>query len=297
MTTERRDVTVPTRDGITLKGWFFPAGQDEGPCVIMTPGLTTLDQHVVDNFALEFQKAGFHALLYEHRAFITSDGQTFDVDPIKDQDDYLDVYDFAATLPEVDAERMAYWGSSYSGGVAICAAAIDPRIKAVIVQAPFVSGEMQFESQMDSIPMAIQGRNQGSGGGGGSWPFTRVFASFLYEAEIGSTDAFVPDNAASQDSQNQVGNWEEKITPASLLRLLRFEPIKFIHRVAPRPLLMILGEMNASVLTSHQLRAFERAQEPKQLHVLKGCGSFGPHQGAMFEENVAVQVEFLTQNL
>lgn len=39
MSLNRRDVEFPTVDGITLKGWFFPASDRNGPCVIMTPGV------------------------------------------------------------------------------------------------------------------------------------------------------------------------------------------------------------------------------------------------------------------
>lgn len=39
MSLNRRDVAFPTVDGITLKGWFFPASDRNGPCVIMTPGV------------------------------------------------------------------------------------------------------------------------------------------------------------------------------------------------------------------------------------------------------------------
>lgn len=39
MSLNRRDVAFPTVDGITLKGWFFPASDRHGPCVIMTPGV------------------------------------------------------------------------------------------------------------------------------------------------------------------------------------------------------------------------------------------------------------------
>ncbi|RFU30920.1 hypothetical protein B7463_g5401, partial [Scytalidium lignicola] len=298
MYTDRRDVTFLTTDGITLKGWFFPAGLEKGPCVIMTPGLTALKGHFVDGFAAAFQKAGFHALLYDNRGFGESGGHRFDADPIKAQDDYLDAFDYAASLPEVDSERIAYWGSSFSGGVAVAAAAIDHRIKALVIQAPFVSGELQFETHMGFFPGVLQDRARIRAGE--EMPLTRLVASTIEEATAETANVLLRDAVAFryfQDSHAQGGNWENKMTTMSLFRALRFEPIKYIHRITPTPFLMVLGDKDVSVLTSHQLQAFELAREPKQLHILKNCGHFGPYRGDFFKENVAVQIEFLKKHV
>ena len=36
----RKGVNFPTLDGLTLRGWLFPAAQ-KGPAIIMTPGVCT----------------------------------------------------------------------------------------------------------------------------------------------------------------------------------------------------------------------------------------------------------------
>ncbi|KAL6808581.1 Alpha/Beta hydrolase protein [Trichoderma camerunense] len=298
MSLNRKDVAFPTVDGITLKGWFFPASDRNGPCVIMTPGLTALKEHFVDRFAMAFQEAGIHALLYDPRGFGESNGQRYDSDPVKAQDDYLDAFNYVTSLQEVDSNRVAYWGSSYSGGVAVTAAAIDHRIKAIIIQAPFVSGELQFETHMDFLAEVLQDRARVCAGE--EWPLTRLVASTLEEAEAGTAKVLLSDAVAYQyfeDSHAQGGNWENKITTMTLMRMLRFEPIQYIHRIAPTPFLMVLGDNDVSVLTSHQLQAFAKAREPKQLHILKNCGHFGPYRFDSFEENIAIQLEFLKKHL
>ncbi|KAK5991838.1 Thiohydrolase [Cladobotryum mycophilum] len=294
MATHHRDITFSTTDGVTLKGWFFLAGSDKGPCIIMTPGLTALKEHFVDGFAIAFQNAGFHALLYDNRGFGESGGRRFDADPVKAQDDYLDAFDYVASLSEVDPERIVYWGSSFSGGVAVTAAAIDHRIKACIIQAPFVSGELMMDTGTGFLDGILNDRAKIRAGE--EWPHTRLIASTLEEAEAGNAHVVLRDTVAFQyfqDSQAQGGKWENKLTTMSLFRMLRFEPIKYIHRIAPTPFLMVLGDKDVSVLTSHQLQAFELARGIKQLHILKGCGHFGPYRGGSFKENVAVQIEFL----
>ncbi|RFU76084.1 hypothetical protein TARUN_6156 [Trichoderma arundinaceum] len=301
MPDSRRNVSFQTVDGVTLKGWFFPAGSEKGPCIIMTHGvlidtesqITALKEHFLDRFALEFQKAGFNVLLYDNRGFGESGGRRYDADPVKAQDDYIDAFDYAVSLPEVDAERIIYWGSSYSGGIAITAAAIDRRVKAVVVQVPFVSGELLVGTGQPFLDMAQ--RDRAKIRNGEEWPLTRVVASTIEEAEAGSAPVILRDAASFrffQEAAKQGGSWENKLTTMSLFRLIRFEPIRYIHRIAPTPLLMVLGEKDESLL-SLQLQAFGLAQGTKQLRLLKGCGHFDQYQGDIFQENVAAQIEFL----
>jgi dienelactone hydrolase len=74
------------------------------------------------------------------------------------QTDYYDAFNFATTLPDVDPEKMVYWGTSFSGGNVIYAAAVDKRIKAAIVQCPAVSGETRSLAFQDRIPSLFADR-------------------------------------------------------------------------------------------------------------------------------------------
>ncbi|KAL9470831.1 hypothetical protein ACSS6W_008772 [Trichoderma asperelloides] len=297
MSNSYQNISFQTFDGVTLKGWFFPAGTEKGPCIIMTHGITALKEHFLDNFAVEFQKAGFSVLIYDNRGFGESGGLRYDADPVKFQDDYIDAFDYAASLPQVDSQRIVYWGSSYSGGVAITSAAIDRRVKAVVVQAPFVSAELLVGTGQPFLDMVHKDRAKIRSGE--EWPLTRVVASTLDEAEAGTAPVILRDTASFhffQDVSQQGGNWENKLTTMSLFRLVRFEPIRYIHRIAPTPLLMVVGEKDDSLLTP-QLQAFGLAQEPKQLHLLKDCGHFDQYRGDTFKENIAVQIEFIKKHV
>jgi uncharacterized protein len=46
---------------------------------------------------------------------------------------------WATGLPEVDAERIGIWGSSYSGARVLVVGAIDRRVKCVVAQVPLIS--------------------------------------------------------------------------------------------------------------------------------------------------------------
>ncbi|MGO4755430.1 acetylxylan esterase, partial [Streptomyces sp. 2MCAF27] len=47
---------------------------------------------------------------------------------------------YLESRPEVDADRIGLWGSSYAGGHAIVLGATDRRLKAVVAQVPTISG-------------------------------------------------------------------------------------------------------------------------------------------------------------
>lgn len=66
------------------------------------------------------------------------------VDPIDMTRDLLNAIHWAHGEPQADTQRIGLWGTSYSGGHVVWAAARDPRIKALVSQVP----------GMDSRPLA-----------------------------------------------------------------------------------------------------------------------------------------------
>jgi uncharacterized protein len=58
----------------------------------------------------------------------------------KQLDDWRAAIAFARSLPEVDADRIVAWGSSFSGGHVAVIAAEDARLAAAISQNPFMDG-------------------------------------------------------------------------------------------------------------------------------------------------------------
>ena len=83
------------------------------------------------------------------------------------------------------------------------------------------------------------------------------------------------------------------VTPALALlerrtgaRLGDLRPVSAVRRIAPRPLLIIHGDADASVPVEHARRLFAAAGEPRHLWTLPGVG----HVGAYFADR-SVYVE------
>ncbi|KAH7477929.1 hypothetical protein FOMA001_g10480 [Fusarium oxysporum f. sp. matthiolae] len=98
-------------------------------------------EHFLPELAAKFNDAGYGALVYDNRCWGESEGlPRCEADPAKQSRDYLDAFNFAAALPDVDPTKTVYWGSSLSGGNAICAASMNKSLAGIISQVPFVSG-------------------------------------------------------------------------------------------------------------------------------------------------------------
>ena len=95
-----------------------PGGVDaDAPTVVMAHGFSAVKEMYLDAFAERFAAAGLAALVFDNRNFGASDGEPRqEIDPWAQVRDYRHAITFAATLPEVDADRIGVWGSSYSGG-------------------------------------------------------------------------------------------------------------------------------------------------------------------------------------
>lgn len=191
-----------------------------------------------------------------------------------------------------------YWGTSFSGGNVIHAAAIDKRIKAAIVQAPSVSGETRSLAFKDHISGLFGDRARiAAGSQRGVIPCITATAE---ESRTGTARVLFPDLHA-YESYSQIfdydGKWENYVTEQTLLHMLLFESQAYMHRIAPTPFLMVIPGNDVTVKTSSQLEAFDKAREPKQMLFLEGAGHFDIYQDECFERNIATQIEFLKRHV
>jgi alpha-beta hydrolase superfamily lysophospholipase len=122
-------------EGTTLPGYFLPAeGREEEvrPLVILTDGYDATVTEMYFAEAVAITRRGYHCLLFdgpgqgemliEHGMPIRPDWEAV-VGP---------VVDFALTLPGVDRDRIALWGWSLGGYLALRGASGEPRLAACV---------------------------------------------------------------------------------------------------------------------------------------------------------------------
>ena len=268
-------------EGTTLRGWLYrPALRDSAaPVVVMAHGYNCLKEFYLDKYAAAVASAGHFVVAYDHRNFGDSDGEPRqELDPWAQVRDYRHAITFAQTLDGVDPDRVGVWGSSYAGGHVIVVGAIDRRVRCVVAQVPTISG---WESTLRRIPpQALAGQR-------------RTFDADRLERFRGRPPKMVPmvvdpteGGAASHSSpdawefftgqnsppedQWRFHKWRNEITLRSLELYSEYEPGTFIERVAPTPLLMVVGDTDTVTPTDLALNAYNRAGEPKRLELFPG---------------------------
>ena len=143
----RLDVDFESK-GKTCRGWHFPPTDSGGqrPCIVMAHGFGVTRDCMLERYAERFAKEGFHVLLFDYRHFGDSDGEPRLLLSVRRQlADWQAAIDAARGLDGVDPGRIATWGSSFSGGHALVAAAKDGRVAAVSSQGPMMDGWVAFK--------------------------------------------------------------------------------------------------------------------------------------------------------
>ncbi|KAF2971713.1 hypothetical protein GQX73_g1779 [Xylaria multiplex] len=296
-TNMREQVEIKTHDQTTLRGWFYQAGS-KAPVVVMSPGMPGIKEHFLDCFAERFQKAGIATLLYDHRNWGESDGLPRHHSNHQEQtQDTHDVIYYISTRSDIDPNTIALWGSSFSGGIALIAGAVDPRVKAVITQVPFVSGNAARARLPDDFLAKIYTDR-------GETTFLKptyipAFPNSLEQARTQPYAAVMSTEESWNHYQDVTAlghNKENKITLQSMFYAIRSEPAAFISQISPKPLFMTIGLHDSLIDSQLQKQVFSNAGEPKELLKLD-CGYFDVYKGRRFEENISAQIAFLKKYL
>ena len=120
--------------------WLYrpPGSPHETPIIVMAHGLSGTRRDRLGAFAERFAAAGVSALVFDHRGFGDSAGEPDFFHPVRQLEDWRAAIALARSLPDVDPQRVATFGSSMGGGNALAAAAEDRRVAAAISQVPFL---------------------------------------------------------------------------------------------------------------------------------------------------------------
>jgi uncharacterized protein len=134
--------------GVAVSAWLYlpPARTGPVPCIVMAHGLGGTRDMGLDFYARRFQAHGYGVLVFDYRHFGASAGQPRQLVWIPHQlADWAGAIAYARSRPEIDAARIALWGTSLSGGHVIVTAAKDNRIACVVAQCPGVDGTAAAE--------------------------------------------------------------------------------------------------------------------------------------------------------
>ena len=127
------DITLTTTDGLNLAGWHLTGSRPNA--VIVVHGLNANRSAVLPE-AEQLAQAGFHILLIDLRGHGLSEGQ-YNSYGYREALDVLAAVEYAAADPAID--HIGAVGTSLGGAAVARAAALDPRLEAVVITSSYSS--------------------------------------------------------------------------------------------------------------------------------------------------------------
>jgi fermentation-respiration switch protein FrsA (DUF1100 family) len=128
-------VAFTTSDGLALHGWFFPAPPSPGRFTIVVFNGNAGNRSYRAPLAASLQARGHAVLLFDYRGYGGNPGTPTESGL---REDARAARAFIMGRPDVDRERVAYFGESLGTGVAVTLAAEHPPA-ALVLRSPFTS--------------------------------------------------------------------------------------------------------------------------------------------------------------
>jgi hypothetical protein len=238
--------------------------------------------------ALDFARAGYFVVTFDYRGWGGSDSRVIltgpapaeksgnrfvaevqevreVVDPMDMTTDWLNAIHWLQGERACDKERIGLWGSSYSGGHVVWAAARDPRVKAIVSQVPSLDSRFVVATEADRKLTYEEATKRARGELGYPAPRARVIGNL------------------------QGGPVREK--------LLLYAPVEDVEKAGQAAMLFITAEKEELFNNDdHAGRAYARAKGPKKLIVIPGITHYGIYTTARVEAT-RMGIEWFDQHL
>ncbi len=250
-------------DGYMCRGELITPDGAKGPfpTVIMAGGWCYVKEIVMPDYAEAFVKAGFAALLFDYRCLGNSDGPMRQhINPWWQIEDYRNAISFAEIQPEVDENRIAVWGISYSGGHVLIVGALDSRVKGIVSTIPVVDGwanmnrshgEKRFAAYLD-LMLEDRRKRFANPGERGSMPFSCADT----EAEVSVWPYPEIETVFMEHKRQRAPLHEHWNTIESGELLLSYTVFPYVHRIVNTPVIMTVAEGDNITVWDLEIEAF-----------------------------------------
>jgi len=261
-TTMQRERVRFASGGAECAAWHYPG--TNGACVIMAAGGAVTKEPGTDRYARRFHEAGYSVLAFDYRNLGESGGTPRQVIRIGEQlADWDAALDCAATLPGVDARRLALWGFSLSGGHVLHVATRHPEVVAAIAQTPLVDGPAasMAASRYQTVGATLRtfGRvlhDVARGVAGGDPLLIPLAGEPGTIALLTTPDSRDADRALNPD--NAYPEWQQEVAARSVLAIGSYRAGRVAARVGC-PLLVVACSDDQSALAAPAEKAAQRA--------------------------------------
>jgi uncharacterized protein len=271
----REDVRFHSGPAVLAGSLTMPdAGSGPWPAIVQGPGWMGLAAaNAYKPYHEALLAAGFAVLAFDYRGFGDSTGDATYLDPMTQVADWRAAVTYLETRPEIDARRIGAFGSGGTGGGnAVYAGGLDPRIKAVVSQVPVADGrdwlhrmrrEYEWLEYLEQVQEAR--RRFVTTGEPTLVPPREQLMVPTPERRTTTVKADVDDKVPAQ------------VDLGSAEAIFAYRPIDVVDRIAPRALMIIAVENDATTPEDHAYALYERAGGPKRLVIQTGTTHYAAY--------------------
>lgn len=273
---DHEKVFFSNRYGITLAAdLYLPKNRKSAlPAIAISGPFGAIKEQASGLYAQTLAEHGFVTLAFDPSFTGESSGEPRHVaSPDINTEDFSAAVDFLGLRSEVNRETIGIIGICGFGGMALNAAAVDKRIKAVVASTMYDMSRVMAKGYNDSLTLEERTKqleqlsqqrwldaenNQPEVGPvslelqGGEPQFVVEYAGYYKSSERGFHPRAINSNAS----------W----TLTTPLSFMNMPLLSYIKEIAPRPLLLVHGDKAHSRYFSET--AFSLAAEPKELYLV-----------------------------
>lgn len=259
---------------------YFPENFDENnqyPAIVVNHPAGGVKEQTAGLYAERLATLGYVTMAYDASYQGESEGQPHNLEnPSSRVEDVRAAVDYFNTLDFIDDSRIGALGICAGGGYTIKAAQTEKRIKAVVgisaadIGQNFRKGWTGNQDEKDINPLLEQVVEQ-----------RKAEANGAPQKLVG----FVPEEPTEDMDQETKDGWEYYRTPRaqhersinqfpfiSFDRIIEFTAFDLVDKLLTQPVLFIAGSEAGTLWQSEN--AYERALEPKDIHIVEGANHF-----------------------
>jgi uncharacterized protein len=252
---------------------------DRRAAIVLCHGYTGVkDLYLPDN-ARVLNEAGFIVLTFDYKGWGSSEGPRSRLAPYSRVADVQSALTFLSLQPQVAAERLGIYGTSYGGATVVWVAAVDARVKCVVSVVGVGHGRRWMRSVRrpdewyDLLDHAKTDREKRVRDG--------------HSAMVDRAQILLPDRQSAE-----LAAAARRANPAAVNELplefiddtLSFHPEWVVDKIAPRPILFVTTDDDRLVPPEESQALFARAGEPKKLVTLRGFGHYEVYTEPAFSQ-------------
>lgn len=274
---------------------YLPEGVHKPPVVIMAHGFAAQCDFGLPAFAERFTGQGLAVYMFDYRNFGASGGEPRNlVNPGRQVQDWKAALAHVRRLAGLNTEKIALWGTSFSGGHVLAVAAKTPGISAVVAQVPFVDG--LAVARKAGLKYVLQGFWHGLRDLLRAATFRRPYCVPV----VADPDTFAVMNTPESKPgylsllPAEGAGWENRCPARILWRIPFYRPGAAAARINC-PVLIVAAENDSLIPVEAVERTARKIKKVK--YVSLPVGHFDVYTGDVFDYVSRLQGDFLRQHL